>query len=162
MKSRWMIVALLLLTVVNLAALATFAYHRFCPTRCERSCAPAAAGSACVLQNQLGLDEAGTKRLEALRLQHQQRTRPLTERLAQKRSELLQAVIPAEPDTLQIRRLCRQIDSLQSAVQEWTVRHLMEQKQIFTPSQQEKFNTLMMNCCGRVPDRSANCVIHNK
>jgi Spy/CpxP family protein refolding chaperone len=69
---------------------------------------------------------------------------------------------PVLSDTLQIRRLCRQIDSLQSAMQEWTVRHLMEQKQIFTPSQQEKFNALMMNCCGRVPDRSANCAIHNK
>jgi Spy/CpxP family protein refolding chaperone len=157
MKSRWIVVVVLLLTVINLAALASFAYHRFFAPRCAPACPAESRGTGQVLKEQLGLDEDRFARLQALRLQHQLRTVPITAQLAEKRLELTRIVMPAEPDSQQVQRICRQIDSLQSAMQRLVVRHLMEQKLVLSPEQQEKFYALMMNCCAKNKENSTNC-----
>jgi len=157
MKSRWIVAAVLVLTVINLAALASFSYHRFLAPRCAPACPAESRDTIQILKEQLGLDAERFARLQALRQQHQKRTEPVAAKLADKRLELTRAVMPAEPDSQRIRLICRQIDSLQSCMQQLAVRHLMEQKQVLSPEQQEKFYALMMNCCAMKKDKSANC-----
>jgi len=152
-----MAAVVLLLTVINLAALASFTYHRFSSPRCAPGCLAESRGANQLLKEQLGLDEERFARLQELRRQHQMRTAPIAARLAEERLELTRAVMPAEADSQQVRLICRQIDSLQSCMQQLVVRHLMEQKQVLSPEQQEKFYALMINCCAMNKDDSANC-----
>ena len=47
-------------------------------------------------------------------------------------------------DSLELERIVAEIGSLQVALQREVVRHLLEEKAIFTPAQREKFFSLVL------------------
>ncbi|MBN2356005.1 periplasmic heavy metal sensor [candidate division KSB1 bacterium] len=161
MKSRIFFFAIMILTVINLAALATFAYHRIYSRYQPESCPAQELKADAFLQQKLGLSADQLEGMRKIRSQYHRQTEMIVTRLADNRMQLIQMVITPEPDVKQIEAVCSQIDSLQSLMQRMVVEHLLTQKVILTQQQQQIFSSLVMSCCSRNRNHANNCVIQN-
>lgn len=141
------LIALILLTVVNLSALATLIYHRL---ECCKPASPCAEHpQSCVdrLQKTLELTEA--QQWEFLRQQsvYSQQTDHLAVQLYECRMSLSRCLLHATTDTVQLQAILCRMDSLQSLLHRRVVHHLLEQKNYLSPQQQEKFFSMILKQC---------------
>ena len=61
-----------------------------------------------------------------------------------KRLELVRGLMAEAPDSLELERIVAEIGSLQAFLQREVVRHLLEEKSVLTPAQQERFFSLVL------------------
>lgn len=143
MKKNPAILLLVLLTIINIAALATFTYHRFYP----RMPFPLTGQPAMnqpeppkdFMQRELDLNPEQAKKFESHFEKFRTETRPIIDSLSNKRMELTQEMAGEPLDTAKLNQLVEEISALESRLQKRVISHMLETKAFLNPDQQKKF-----------------------
>lgn len=146
MKKNPIILFLVLLTIINVAALATFAYHRFhskrdFPLRGGPDRQPDRHMD--FVKHELGLNEEQAKEFESRNDGFREETKPIHDSLRAKRKELMDEISAEGPSVEKLDRLAEEIGALEITLKKRTTAHLLEGKAILTPEQQQKFLSLL-------------------
>jgi len=141
MKKNLVILLLILLTIVNVAALATIAYHRFHPKKHFPSMGRPGRHMDFIKQ-ELDLNEEQVQELESQDKKFREETKPIHDSLKAKRKELMDEITAQEPDVEKIDKLIEDIGILEVELTKKTTMHLIEKKSLLTPEQQKKFFSL--------------------
>jgi Spy/CpxP family protein refolding chaperone len=149
MKKNLIILFLVLLTIVNVAALATIAYHRFQPKGHFPPEGRPPDMHKDFIQQELGLNEKQAKEFRAHFERGRKETEPILDSIEVKRMALMDELSANEPDKDRLNRLAEEIGSLQAELQKKMIVHLLEGKSLLTPEQQKKLFSLFKEVRGR-------------
>ncbi len=141
------LIALILLTVVNLSALATLVYHRLECCKPASPCAEHPQSCAGRLQKTLELTAAQHQEFMRQQSVYRQQTDQLAAQLYDCRMSLSRCLLHAPADTVQLQSLLCRMDSLQNLLHRRVVHHLLEQKKYLSAQQQEKFFSMILKQC---------------
>ena len=138
MKQRFLF-GLILLTALNLSALGAFFYHR------EKSVSADRTSSVPIfMREDLGLSEGQIAQMEARREVFHPKVAAFSEDMHRWRLALVRELMAEEPDLQELERIVSELGSLQVALQREVVHNLLAMKAIFTPAQQERFFSLVL------------------
>jgi len=142
MKKNLVILFLVLLTIINVSALATIAYHRW---HSRRPFPPMLRPDRHMdfIKQELNLNEEQVKEFESQAKRFKQETKPILYSLKAKRKDLMDEIAAEEPNEDRLDKLTEEIGALQAALQKKTIVHLLEEKSLLTPEQQQKFFSLL-------------------
>lgn len=141
MKKKIFIWGIVLLTVVNVVALGTIAYHRFGHVgECDHE---NKHDRRDFLHQELVLSDAQAEQMKVLKESFQSNTNPIRAALRIKREQLLQLLTAAKSDRAKIDSVQSEIDSLQAELQRLVIDHLLDEKKILTPEQQSRFFSII-------------------
>lgn len=141
MKKNLLVWGIVLLTVFNLAALGTIAYHRF--RYCGERHHEMRHHRHGFLHRELDLSDSQEEKMSVLKETFHSSSRPIRAALKTKREQLLQFLINSETDIGKINSVQSEIDSLQSELQKRVIAHLLDEKKILTLEQQSKFFSII-------------------
>ncbi|MCK4225120.1 MAG: periplasmic heavy metal sensor [candidate division Zixibacteria bacterium] len=141
MKKNLVISLLILLTIVNVAALATIAYHRLDYKKRFRPVGRPDTPMNCIKQ-ELGLNEKQVKEFESQDKRFREETKPILDSIRAKRKELMDEIAAEKPNVDKLDKLAEEIGALETTLKKKTTAHLLEGKAILTPEQQKKFFSL--------------------
>ncbi|MEW6088590.1 MAG: periplasmic heavy metal sensor [bacterium] len=145
MTKKWFLIIVVLLTVVNLAAIGTFVCRHYChkrgPSPMDRQFHR--------LKKELRLTDEQVARMRNSREKFDPEIEEISNDLREKRHGLVGELKKKKPDSALVEQILRGMDSSQSVLQRKVVSHLLEDKAIFTPGQQEKFFSIILE---RFPD----------
>ena len=144
---KWLIPVLLLLTVINLSALATFVYHRLESSRSPGGCPSSAESCTMRLQQTLALSELQQQQLQQYQADYKGQSDSLARALNDCRVELVQCLLQNPVDSVAAERISSQMDSLQSQLLRRVVHHLLDQKKHLSDQQQEKLFSMILKQC---------------
>lgn len=152
MKKNIVILFLVLLTIINVAALATIAYHRF---HFKRHFPPIGRPDIPMnfIKQELDLNEEQVKEFEAHTKRFKEETEPILDSLRAKRMDLMDEMAAEKPSMDKLDKLTEEIGALQVALQKKTIRNLLKEKSFLTPEQQQKFFSIFKEratCRGRM------------
>lgn len=145
MKRKLLALGLIVLTLANVAGLLTMGVRR-----CRDWCQMAEYGSMDGgrepqdgLRRELGLSEEQAARFTVLREAFQTNLARIRPTLQGKREELAQLLAAPDPDRARIEAVVAEINSLQAELQKQVIQHLLDEKKVLTPAQQQKFLTII-------------------
>ena len=141
MKKNLVILFLIVLTIINVAALATIAYHRLHPKRHF----PPRGGPdmhEAFIKHELGLNEEQIKEFESQDKRYREETKPILDSLRAKRGELQKGIAAEEPNLRKLDKLTEEIGVFDVTVKKKTTMHLLNMKSLLTPEQRKKFFSL--------------------
>ncbi len=152
MRNKLPALGLVLLVIINITALVTFAYQRWVQ---PKGAAPSGLPASHVcLEESLSLNGTQKKCLKRIRLSFGQEAEAVQARLVAKRKALVDEIKSETPDMAAVGRLVDEIGGLQTEIQKAAIAHLIKEKQVLTPEQKEIFFRLFENhvCAGAGPD----------
>ena len=149
MKKRLPLLALILLFVINIAALATLSYNRWFKSRWDTGGQWSQSESWQDLKSQVALSPEQSQTLQAQRLSFEQEVAPLRVRMQEKRNALLEEARNPSPDLRRVDTLIEEIGLLQMNIQKLSFRNLMHDKNHLTPGQQQRYFSLFEEHMGR-------------
>jgi len=143
MKKKFIIYALLILTVINLAALGTFLFHRF------RGCARSWAGHRqpeCFdqVKQELSLSADQIVKFQEYRKAFHAELDSLSAQQNDLRRQLVQELAATTPDRTRLSGINERINRLQIEAQEKVIKQLLDVKAILSPEQQKKFLAIIL------------------
>jgi Spy/CpxP family protein refolding chaperone len=140
-KNRLVILFLVILTIINVTALVTIAYHRFHFKRPFPS-----TGRPDIhmdfMKQELDLNEEQIKKFESHRERFRIETEPILDSTRAKRKELMDEIAAEKPNVDKLDKLMEEIGALEITLKKKTTAHLLEGKAFLTPEQQKKFFSL--------------------
>ena len=137
MKRKLAIFGVIVLTLFNLTALTTLAYHRWTASSLPfgiRGGEPSMRGL-----HRLGVNDEQMSQLRESRMAFTEKTQPLEVDLHQLRSEMFELIHADTPDTLAVFALVDSIGTIQNTLQKEAIVHMMDAGSIFTPEQKIGF-----------------------
>ena len=142
MRSKWLILILILSLAINLAVLATVGYHyyRNVSTAPSAPC-PMSPGDSHLYQS-LGLSNVQLAKMEPLAQSFHERLAELGARMEEKK-ETLTNFLQKDSDPASIENLRKEMAGIQDEIQKEVIIHIMESKKILDPNQQQRFFDLM-------------------
>jgi len=143
MKNKAIIYALLILTVVNLAAFGTFLFHRFrgcARIRAER--APAEGFEQ--IKQELSLSAEQVAKFQEFRKTFHFELDALSAQQNDMRRQLIQELGSATPSRERLSEISGHINGLQIEAQERVIDHLLDVKAILSSEQQTKFLAIIL------------------
>ncbi len=137
-KRNLLVLFLILLTVVNVTALATIAYHRF---HAKRPFPPAGRpdGRRDFLKQELGLTEQQEKEFQTHIERFRTETEPIHDSIRIMRTELMSELTRQEPDAGRLSQIAEEIGALEVDLKKKSITHMLEGKALLTHEQQKKF-----------------------
>jgi Spy/CpxP family protein refolding chaperone len=115
------------------------------------------AGGQAPLYNQLDLSREQSQKAESRMIAFRTASDTISRDAGILRNELIDLIAAPNPDAAAIGRKQEQIAANQKKMQELTISHILEMKQIFNPGQQKKFFILMRGQAGcRIPGQIVN------
>jgi Spy/CpxP family protein refolding chaperone len=142
MRSKWLILILILSLAINSAVLATVGYHyyRNVSTAPSAPC-PMSPGDSHLYQS-LGLSNIQLAKMEPLAQSFHGRLAELGTRMEEKK-ETLTNLLQKDSDPASIENLRKEMAGIQDEIQKEVIIHIIESKKILDPNQQERFFDLM-------------------
>jgi Spy/CpxP family protein refolding chaperone len=137
MKKKLIIWGVVLLTVINLASLATRAYHRWGDD--ERRGREGRREARMSITERLGLTEAQAEQVRAMRAELGDRMTPYREAYRDRRDRLYDLLMLQDADRGEIQVIKAQMDSLQAEREAIVFEYILAHKEVLTPDQQTKF-----------------------
>ncbi len=141
MKKKLIIWGVALLTVINLASLATRAYHRWGDD--ERRGRETRSERRMSITERLGLTETQAEQVRELRAELGESMRPYREAYSGKRDQLCDLLMAPEADRGEIDRIKAEMDSLQAEREAIVFDYIVAHREVLTPDQQTKFFTMI-------------------
>jgi hypothetical protein len=138
---------LIILTLVNLSALATFLYYRVCACKQTVGCSHSPEVKGAVLHETLSLSDPQKQQLIQQQACYRRQTDTLAQALFDCRIELGQCLLKEPTDTVKLGQITGRMDSLQCRMHRQVVQHLLEQKKYLSLQQQEKFFSMILKQC---------------
>ena len=136
-----MIWGVLLLTVMNVAALTTRAYYHWGGDADKRREVRREGRSS--WEQQLGLSVSQSEQMQVLRTSLMEDIKPLREVMQIKREHFYELVMKTDLDRAALDRVQGEMDSLQAEIKHLVIDHMLAQKEILTPEQQTQFFNMM-------------------
>ena len=138
MKRKIKPILLLFLFIINISALVSLAYNRWVKTP------PAyhqqeAAETLETLQEPIALNQKQLQQMKDLRVALESEIITIREQMQNKRETLVTEMNKSKPDLTSIDNIIDEISYLQSRIQKRTIRNLMQDKKILSPSQQIRY-----------------------
>ena len=143
MKKKFIIYALLILTVINLAALGTFLFHRFRGCARSRVDHRQAEGFKQVKQ-ELSLSAEQIVKFQEYRKAFHAELDSLSAQQNDLRRQLIKELAATTPDRKRLSEINERIYRLQIEAQERVINHLLDVKAILGPEQQAKFLSIIL------------------
>ena len=144
MKKKWFVVSIILITIINLSAFGTYIYNRWRHSKIIYCSSTDTASHGCYMKRCLGISDEQASNLDVLEKTYKPKVEALSSMMKEKRIELVKELMKEKPDSMRIRQILREVDSLQAQMQREVVERLIEEKRILTPEQQEKFFSLVL------------------
>lgn len=141
MKKKLIIWGVVLLTVINLASLATRAYHRWGDD--ERRGRESRREARMSVTERLGLTEAQAEQVRAMRAELGERMTPYRDSYRDRRDRLYDLLMAPDADRGEVDRIKAQMDSLQAEREAIVFEYILAHKEVLTPEQQTKFFTMV-------------------
>jgi Spy/CpxP family protein refolding chaperone len=128
---------LILLFVINVTALLTFAYHRWFRVTDEKP----AAGQALAepFSKQLCLNGEQERCIRDIRSSFDAETEGIQTQMQEKRRAMVEEMKKASPDSAALDRLVEDISRLQAEIQKKAVLNLLKEKEVLTDEQKTTF-----------------------
>ena len=142
MKKNLVILFFVFLTIINVTALVTIAYHRLDYKKRFRPVGRPDIPMHFIKQ-QLDLNEEQVKEFETQIKKLKIETEPILDSLKTKRKDLMNEIAAEQPSMDKLDKLTEEIGALQAALQKKTIMHLLKEKSFLTPEQQQKFFSLL-------------------
>jgi hypothetical protein len=142
MKNRLVILFLVLLTIVNVSALVTIAYHRLDFRRLPPPIEQPDMHMNPIKQ-ELGLNDEQVKEFDSQAQSFHKEIEPILDSLQAKRSDLMSEITAKEPSMGKLNRLADEIGALQAELEKRTTMHFLKGKSFLTPDQQRRFFSLL-------------------
>jgi Spy/CpxP family protein refolding chaperone len=143
MKNKFIIYALIILTVLNLAALGTFLFHRFKGNVQSRMDHRQGEGFEQVKQ-ELSLSAEQIVKFQEYRKAFHAELDSLSAQQNDLRRQLIQELAATTPDRKRLSGINDRINRLQVEAQERVINHLLNVKVLLDPEQQEKFLSIIL------------------
>ena len=149
MRSKWLILILILSLAINSAVLATVGYHyyRNVSTAPSAPC-PMSPGDSHLYQS-LGLSNLQLSKMEPLAQKFHERLAELGVRMEEKKQTLTD-LLQKDSDPASIENLRREMAGIQDEIQKEVIVHILESKKILDPKQQQRFFDLMRQSMTRL------------
>ncbi|MBI5417804.1 periplasmic heavy metal sensor [Candidatus Poribacteria bacterium] len=142
MNKKWLTIALIILTIINISILGTFIYKRFCYDR--GMCRIGEDNNFHHMKQKLGLTDEQVAKMKNFRDKFHPKFEASAQMIREKRLELVKELMAVSPDSTRIEHILQQMSLSQSALQREVVNNLLMQKGIFTTNQQEKFFSIVL------------------
>ena len=142
MRRKWITLGVSLLVIINLSALATMGFHRWCRYRAECRHRKSLMEEKSFYQ-QLALSDDQIEKMKSRRHAFLAQADRIGSLLHEKRIELVDLLMSPEPDSGNIHTLLAHIDSMQAELQRSLIHYLLKEKEMLTPEQQEKFFSII-------------------
>lgn len=143
MKKKFIILGILLLIAINISALATIGYRWKC-RHGNQSCGACAPGE--YMCQKLSLTDAQKQNVEACRKAFNEGIDQKREILTHKRNELVELISQPNPRTGKIDSLLVEIGAAQTELEKVVVNHILKEKGLLSPQQQEEFLEMIKGC----------------
>jgi Spy/CpxP family protein refolding chaperone len=143
MKKKLIILGILLLVAINISALATVGYRWKCGSG-SKACGGCAPGE--YMCQKLSLTDAQKQNVETYRKIFTEGMDQKREILTHKRNELVELISQTNPETAKIDSLLVEIGTAQTEMEKVVVNHILREKELLTPEQQEKFLEMIKGC----------------
>ncbi|MGB2906566.1 MAG: periplasmic heavy metal sensor [Candidatus Aminicenantaceae bacterium] len=137
MKRRILPIVLAFLFIINLSALAALAYNRWFSSPASPPQETPVTLEA--LQEPIGLDQRQLQQMKGLRGALEDEIASILVQIQQNRQALILEMQKSEPDLTAVDKTIDEIALLQSQIEKTTVRSLMRDKELMTPSQQTRY-----------------------
>jgi len=142
MKSKWLILILILSLAINAGVLVSMGYHYYVNASTPSSApCPMSPGDSHLYQS-LGLSKLQLSKMEPLAQKFHARLAELGARMEEKK-ETLTNLLQKESDPASIENLRKEMAAIQDEIQKEVIVHIMESKKILDPLQQKRFFDLM-------------------
>ena len=142
MRSKWLVLILILSLAINAGALVSMGYHYYvnASTPSTAHC-PMSPGDSHLYQS-LGLSNVQLAKMEPLAQSFHGRLAELGARMEEKK-ETLTNFLQKDSDPASIENLRKEMAAIQDDIQKEVIVHIMESKKILDPNQQQRFFDLM-------------------
>jgi len=137
MTKRLWILGLILLVVINVSALLTFAYNRWVRVSGERPAASPALAD--LFTRQLCLSGEQEKCIRDIRFHFDSDFADVQARMQEKKRAMVEEMKKESPDGATIDKLIEEISRLQAEIQKKAVLNLLKEKEVLTDEQKSMF-----------------------
>jgi len=142
MRSKWLMIILVLSLAINAGVLATTGYHYYHnASRAPSGPCPVSPGDAHLYQS-IGLSSLQLSKMEPLARKFHGRLAELGASMEEKKRILID-LLHKENDFTRTENLRKEMAAIQDEIQREVIAHVMESKKILDPKQQERFFNLM-------------------
>ena len=142
MRSKWLILILILSLAINAGVLVSMGYHYYVNASTPSSApCPMSPGDSHLYQS-LGLSKVQLSKMEPLAQKFHARLAELGARMEEKK-ETLTDLLQKDSDPASIENLRKEMAGIQDEIQKEVIVHIMESKKILDPNQQQRFFDLM-------------------
>jgi Spy/CpxP family protein refolding chaperone len=138
MKRKFKPILFLFLFIINISALVSLAYNRWVKTPSSYH-QQEAFETLEALQEPMALNQKQFQQMKDLRVALESEIITIREQMQKKRQTLATEMNKSKPDLTIIDNVIDEISYLQSRIQKKTIRNLMQDKKILTPSQQTRY-----------------------
>jgi Spy/CpxP family protein refolding chaperone len=151
MRSKWLVLILILSLAINAGVLVSMGYHYYvnASTPSSPPC-PMSPGDSHLYQS-LGLSNLQLSKMEPLAQKFHGRLAELGARMEEKK-ETLTNLLQKDNDPASIENLRKEMAGIQDEIQKEVIVHIMESKKILDPNQQQRFFDLMRQSMTRAPN----------
>jgi len=95
------------------------------------------------IKDELNFDEDQFSKFLDLREKNKEKQHSIVSKLSQKREEMMKELSAETPDTTKLNQIAKQIGNLHEELKKGTIEHFIQVKAICNPSQEKKFNELI-------------------
>ena len=142
MRSKWLILILMLSLAINAGVLVSMGYHYYVnPSTPSSAPCPMSPGDSHLYQS-LGLSNVQLAKMEPLAQSFHGRLAELGTRMEEKK-ETLTNLLQKDSDPTSIENLRKEMAGIQDEIQKEVIIHIIESKKILDPNQQQRFFDLM-------------------
>jgi len=142
MRSKWLILILILSLAINAGVLVSMGYHYYVNASTPSSApCPMSPGDSHLYQS-LGLSKVQLSKMEPLAQRFHARLAELGT-LMERKKETLTGLLQKDSDPASIENLRKEMAGVQDEIQKEVIVHIMESKKILDPNQQQRFFDLM-------------------
>lgn len=137
MKKRLLALGLILLVVINVSALLTFAYNRWLRAPGKHPAANSAGATS--LERHLCLSGEQEQCIKDIRFSFDSETGGIQAQMREKRRAMVEEMKKESPDSASIDKLIEEISRLQAEIQKKAALNLLKEKELLTPEQKATF-----------------------
>lgn len=149
-KKRLVFWSVTLLIIMNISSLATVWWQQHRRPGPMPADHPPSQRASQFLKHELGLSETQVEQFEAMQRRHFDKARALNDSMRQLKHQLFNELSAEAPDTSKAAIIADQIGKKQTQLDKLTFNHLLDLKNMCTPSQQKKLNIIFEDLLRRM------------
>jgi Spy/CpxP family protein refolding chaperone len=145
-KYRYIAWVLIILIVINVAALVSFFLFNQSPP--AESCCPEPTEKGRFFSTELGLSAGQTEKVSVINQNYKNEAEPIVAAIKKSRNAILSELEEEQPDTALLNRLSEELSVLQKNIQRENIKQYLELKKVCNPEQAHRLSALYRDLYG--------------